>query len=59
MTKYEMIREALVQADGTHTLEIFEWEDGTSALYINFSDHSVYLEFDERGELCFCSSRSC
>lgn len=54
-TEFQMMRDAFVRELGVEDVQVFEWEDGTSALGVNSGGDGVYLEFDEHGNLCYCT----
>lgn len=55
MTEYEIMKGAFIRTEGVERVQVFEWEDGTSALGVDFGGDGGYFEFDENGKLCYCT----
>lgn len=55
MTEYEIMKAAFIRTEGAECVQVFEWEDGSSALGVNFGGDGGYFEFDENGKLCYCT----
>lgn len=55
-TEYAMIKDALGRAEGPYYLEVFEGEDG-SILQVICGGVGISLEFDENGNLCYCTKK--
>lgn len=54
-TEFQVMKEAFIRVLGAEDVQVSEWADGTSALGLNFGGDGGYLEFNNKGELDYCT----
>ena len=54
-TEFQVMKEAFLRVLGAEDVQVYEWADGTSALGLNFGGDGGYLEFNNKGELDYCT----